>query len=38
MLRGPDDIALAILAARTYSCFPAGAVVPGGIIVIALLL
>jgi hypothetical protein len=38
MLRGPDDIALAILAARTCSCFSDGTVVPSGIIVIALLL
>jgi hypothetical protein len=38
MLLGPDNIALAILAARTASCFPAGTVFPGGIIVMALLL
>jgi hypothetical protein len=36
--RGPDNIALAILAARTRSCSDAGASLLGGCIVIALLL
>ena len=36
--RGPDNIALAILAASTRSCFDTGTSFPGGCMVIALLL